>query len=302
MDEQIYTLSGLHCESCVEKVHRRLRSHPKVARVDVTRDPDQARVAAMDGTTLQVLNAWLVTIGEYQLSVVGEPVPVAVKPPQPAPVAVSSRFKSSSSLPVAASAGPGPGPAMVAAGTSAARPAGVGNRRVDTAGAGRSRPSGTPAWLVTYKPLLLVFGYILLTVIGFLAATGSWDGALAMRLFMAGFFLVFSFFKFLDVAGFASAFRGYDLVARVLPGYGRAYPFIELVLGLAYLTNAAPAATNIATAIIMAVGLAGIIRAVVSKQSIRCACLGTGFNIPMSTVTIIENSVMLVMAVASVLG
>ena len=110
MDEQIYTLSGLHCESCVEKVHRRLRSHPKVARVDVTRDPDQARVAAMDGTTLQVLNAWLVTIGEYQLSVVGEPVPVAVKPPQPAPVAVSSRFKPSSSLPAAASAGPGPGP------------------------------------------------------------------------------------------------------------------------------------------------------------------------------------------------
>ena len=191
---------------------------------------------------------------------------------------------------------------MVAAGASAARPAGVGNRRVDTAGAGRSRPSGTPAWLVTYKPLLLVFGYILLTVIGFLAATGSWDGALAMRLFMAGFFLVFSFFKFLDVAGFASAFRGYDLVARVLPGYGRAYPFIELVLGLAYLTNIAPAATNIATAIIMAVGLAGIIRAVVSKQSIRCACLGTGINLPMSTVTIIENSVMLVMAVASVLG
>jgi copper chaperone CopZ len=301
MDEQIYTLSGLHCESCVEKVHRRLRSHPKVARVEVTRDPDQARVAAMDGTTLQVLNAWLVTIGEYQLSVVGEPVPVAVKPPQSAPVAVSSRFKPSSSLPAAASAGTGPGPAMVAAG-AAARPAGVGNRRVDTAGAERSRPSGTPAWLVTYKPLLLVFGYILLTVIGFLAATGSWDGALAMRLFMAGFFLVFSFFKFLDVAGFASAFRGYDLVARVLPGYGRAYPFIELVLGLAYLTNIAPAATNIATAIIMAVGLAGIIRAVVSKQSIRCACLGTGINLPMSTVTIIENSVMLVMAVASALG
>lgn len=300
MDEQIYTLSGLHCESCVEKVHRRLRSHPKVARVDVTRDPDQARVAAMDGTGLQVLNAWLVTIGEYQLSVVGEPVPVPVKPPQPAPVAVSSRFKPSSSLPAAAPAGPGP--AMVAAASSSSRPAGLTNRRVESAGAGRSRPSGTPAWLVTYKPILLVFGYILLTVIGFLAATGSWDGALAMRLFMAGFFLVFSFFKFLDVAGFASVFRGYDLVARVLPGYGRAYPFIELVLGLAYLTNAAPAATNIATAIIMAVGLVGVIRAVVSKQSIRCACLGTGFNIPMSTVTIIENSVMLVMAVASVLG
>ena len=120
-----------------------------------------------------------------------------------------------------------------------------------------------------------------------------------MRLFMAGFFLAFSFFKMLDLAGFASAFRGYDVLARAMPGYAIAYPFIELALGLAYLTDSAPTLTNAVTAVMMAVGLIGVVRAVMSRQTIRCACLGTGFNLPMSTVTIIENSVMLAMALAT---
>lgn len=247
MDEHIYALHGMHCGSCVEKVHRRLVSHPQVARAEVTREPDQARVAAMDALTLDALNAWLAGVGDYRLSV-----------------------------------------ADTGAAAAAAGPAG----REAAAG-------GAASFYATYKPLLLVVGYILLTIAAFFIAAGSWDSALAMRLFMAGFFLSFSFFKMLDVAGFASAFRGYDVVARVVPGYGRAYPFIELSLGLAYLANVAPTSTNAVTALIMAIGLVGVVRAVMSKHTIRCACLGTGFNLPMSTVTIVENSVMLAMALAS---
>ena len=50
------------------------------------------------------------------------------------------------------------------------------------------------------------------------------------------------------------------------------------------------------TAIIMAVSLAGVLLAVLSKSSIRCACLGTVFQLPMSTVSIIEDGLMLAMA------
>ena len=50
------------------------------------------------------------------------------------------------------------------------------------------------------------------------------------------------------------------------------------------------------TAVIMAVSLAGVVRAVLSKSAIRCACLGTVFQLPMSTVTIIEDGLMLAMA------
>ncbi len=149
----------------------------------------------------------------------------------------------------------------------------------------------------TYKPLLVLLAYLLAVT----AAAGHWDGMLAMRLFMGGFFIAFSFFKMLDLRGFADAYRSYDIVARKWPGYGYLYPFIELGLGLAYIANADPFIVNLVTAVVMAVSLVGVLRAVLSKTAIRCACLGTVFQLPMSTVTIIEDGLMLAMALAMLL-
>ncbi|RYD23069.1 MAG: hypothetical protein EOP88_05670 [Verrucomicrobiaceae bacterium] len=153
----------------------------------------------------------------------------------------------------------------------------------------------------TYKPLLIVLGYLIAVTVGTLAGAGGWDTALAMRIFMGGFFIAFSFFKMLDLRGFSDAYRGYDLVAKVWPGYGYLYPFMELGLGIAYIANVAPWTVNLITAIVMAVSLAGVLRAVLSKRAIRCACLGTVFQLPMSTVTIIEDGLMLAMAVVMLL-
>lgn len=149
----------------------------------------------------------------------------------------------------------------------------------------------------TYKPLLILLGYLLAVTACGVFAAGKWDTMLAMRLFMGGFFLAFSFFKMLDLRGFSDAYRGYDLVAKVWPGYGFIYPFIELGLGLSYIANLNPWTVNLVTTIVMAVSLAGVLRAVLSKRTIRCACLGTVFQLPMSTVTIIEDGLMLGMAV-----
>lgn len=151
----------------------------------------------------------------------------------------------------------------------------------------------------SYRPLIIVVGYLLLVVAAVVLAHGSFDWRVAMRLFMGGFFVAFSFFKMLDLRGFSDAYRGYDLVAKAVPAYGFVYPFIELGLGLAYLADWEPFAVNVATALVMAVSLAGVLKAVLSKQRIRCACLGTGFNLPMSTVTIVEDATMLGMAVAA---
>lgn len=153
----------------------------------------------------------------------------------------------------------------------------------------------------TYRPLLLVLGYLLLVTAALSVSHGGVDLPLAMRLFMGGFFVAFSFFKLLDLHGFADAYRSYDLVAKAWPDYGFVYPFIELGLGLAYLVNASPSWVNGITAVVMAVSLAGVLRAVMSKRPIRCACLGTVFQLPMSTVTILEDSLMLVMAVGTLL-
>jgi copper chaperone CopZ len=163
----------------------------------------------------------------------------------------------------------------------------------------QTKPSQTddaPSWFATYRPLLLLLGYILLASIGVQAAHGAVTVNETMRYFMAGFFLAFSFFKFLDLPAFASAYAGYDLLAAKWKGWGYLYPFLELGLGLAYLTHWQPELTHWITIIVMGFSAIGVIRAVVNKQTIRCACLGSVFNLPMSTVTIVEDVGMVLMA------
>lgn len=148
----------------------------------------------------------------------------------------------------------------------------------------------------TYRPLLILLAYLLLVIAAVGVMQGHLDLPMAMRLFMGGFFVAFSFFKMLDLRGFSDAYRSYDLVAKAVPGYGFVYPFIELGLGLGYLANWQPMWVNTATAVVMGVSLLGVLKAVMSKQAIRCACLGTVFNLPMSTVTLVEDGLMLAMA------
>ena len=152
------------------------------------------------------------------------------------------------------------------------------------------------SWFATYKPLLLVFAYILLVTFAVEYIAGQFKLHRFMPNFMAGFFLVFSFFKMLDLAGFANTYSMYDVLARRFHAYGYFYPFIELSLGTAYLLGYRPMLTNVVTLIVMAFSSIGVIMAVMNKQKIKCACLGTGFNLPMTTVTIIEDLLMASMA------
>lgn len=152
------------------------------------------------------------------------------------------------------------------------------------------------SWLSTYKPLIMVFFYILLVTLAVEFTYGEFSLHRFMPNFMAGFFLVFSFFKLLDLAGFASSYAMYDLLAKRVYSYGFVYPFIELALGIAYLINFKPMLTNAITLSVMLFSSIGVILAVMNKQKIKCACLGSGFNLPMTTVTIIEDLLMVAMA------
>jgi copper chaperone CopZ len=155
------------------------------------------------------------------------------------------------------------------------------------------------SWFATYKPLLLIVAYILGAAVLVQAGLGTAVDISAMqtmRYFMAGFFIVFSFFKLLDLAAFATAYSSYDLLAAQWKGWAYAYPFVELALGIAYLINFNPLLTNWVTVIVMGFSAIGVIRAVMNKNRIECACLGTVFKLPMSTVTIVEDVGMVAMA------
>lgn len=153
----------------------------------------------------------------------------------------------------------------------------------------------------TYKPLILIVAFIagvsLITQYPFEAVSGS----LWMRHFMAGFFIVFAFFKLLNLTGFADSYAMYDLLAAKWKGWGFLYPFVELGLGLLYLTNIAPFETNVATIIVLGFSSLGVIKSNLDKRQIKCACLGDVFNLPMSTVTIVEDLTMVGMAAVMLL-
>lgn len=150
--------------------------------------------------------------------------------------------------------------------------------------------------IATYKPLILVIGYLLFVSILVELVNSEWIWHRWMTHFMAGFFLVFSFFKMLDLRGFANNYAMYDVLAKKVPIYGYIYPFIELGLGALYLLAYRPMLVNSVTLFVMVFSSIGVILAVTNKQKIRCACLGTGFNLPMTTVTIIEDLLMAAMA------
>lgn len=151
-------------------------------------------------------------------------------------------------------------------------------------------------WLMTYLPLLTVIGYILVVTLSIELSTKTFIFMRWMQHFMAGFFIVFSFFKMLDIRGFASSYAMYDLLAKRWFGFGLIYPFIELSLGIWYILDWQPVLLNWVTLFIMSFSTVGVVLAVMNQQKIRCACLGTGFNLPMSTVTIIEDLSMVLMA------
>jgi len=157
------------------------------------------------------------------------------------------------------------------------------------------------SWLQTYKPIVLIFSYIftISLIVGY--SSSGLHLHTTMRVFMAGFFLVFSFFKLLNLEGFAESYVMYDVIARKFKGWAYLYAFIELGLGLAFAMNIFPVVTNVITLIVMSVSIIGVLQTVMNKRSIQCACLGAVFNLPMSTVTIIEDGLMIAMSAAALL-
>lgn len=154
----------------------------------------------------------------------------------------------------------------------------------------------TKSWILTYKPVLLIFGYITGITLLVEYTNGGFTGMRWMNHFMAGFFLVFSFFKLLNLKGFAESYSMYDIVAGKWNEWGFVYAFTELALGVAFLTGFNPLFTNTVTLVVMTVSIIGVLQSVFNKRKIKCACLGDVFNLPMSTVTIIEDALMMAMS------
>jgi len=150
------------------------------------------------------------------------------------------------------------------------------------------------------QPLFIILFYLATTVI-FLNYK-DWNPREMMFDFMGLFFIVFSFFKMLDLKNFPTSFSMYDPLAEKTLFYGWVYPFIEIALGLMFLVRFELNIALYVTIVILGITTFGVTKTLMNKKNIQCACLGTALKLPMTEATLIENALMLSMSIFLVLS
>ena len=150
------------------------------------------------------------------------------------------------------------------------------------------------------QPLFIILFY-LATAVLFLNYK-IWNSREMMFDFMGLFFIIFSFFKMLDLKNFPTSFSMYDPLAEKILFYGWVYPFIEIALGLMFLVRFELNIALYVTIVILGITTFGVTKTLMNKKNIQCACLGTALKLPMTEATLIENALMLSMSIFLVLS
>jgi hypothetical protein len=99
--------------------------------------------------------------------------------------------------------------------------------------------------------------------------------------------------KLYDIHKFSNIFQKYDLISKILPIYSYIYPFLEIFLGLNLILKKNLIMTKIITKNIMLISIVSILISLYNGENLRCGCIGTFFNVPLSYISISENLLML---------
>lgn len=149
-----------------------------------------------------------------------------------------------------------------------------------------------------YKKLLpLFFVFLAIILISSIRQFNGLDPMLFMMDFMGVFFIVFGLFKLVDLNGFAVGFKQYDPLAKSFDFYGYIYPFLEIFLGVLYLMGFMFLWQNMLVLFLSGLGIYSAYKYIDHKDEIRCVCLGTLFDLPMTWVTLSENLIMFIMVI-----
>lgn len=150
--------------------------------------------------------------------------------------------------------------------------------------------------LSDYGPLAVLLLVTLLAASARQWAATEWSWTSWMHDFMGLFLVVFAMLKLFNLKGFVDGFSMYDLLAHRVPGWGYVYPFLELALGLAYLARWQPTVTYSVTVALLVFGALGVILALRRGLDVECACMGSVLHVPLSTVALVEDLGMAIMA------
>ncbi|WP_373539456.1 MauE/DoxX family redox-associated membrane protein [Chamaesiphon sp.] len=123
---------------------------------------------------------------------------------------------------------------------------------------------------------------------------------LALSLKMSGFMGIalsmLASLKLMDLDSFTASFQNYDLVTKKFKSYGKIYPFLELAIGLGFLSGVAPLLTGIASTTVGVSGVGSVVKAVyIDKMALNCACVGGNSKAPLGVISMAENLMMTIM-------
>lgn len=149
--------------------------------------------------------------------------------------------------------------------------------------------------LKDYWPLLAL---ILISAVAALAISYSTQVTMLnwMHYFMGIFLSIFALLKLFHPSAFADGFQMYDLLAKKSRAYAYIYPYLELALGLGYLSFFLPQLVYVLTILLLGFGAIGVILALRKGLDINCPCMGSILDVPLSTVTLTEDIGMVFMA------
>lgn len=152
------------------------------------------------------------------------------------------------------------------------------------------RLSATPEGMKTsYTPVIALF-----------ATAGLMALALSLKMngFMGISLSMLASLKLMNLATFSSSFSKYDLVTRKFRPYGKIYPFLELAIGLGFLSEVAPLLTGLVSTAVGISGVISVVKAVyIDKMALNCACVGGNSNTPLGVISVVENLMMVIMGV-----
>jgi len=122
-----------------------------------------------------------------------------------------------------------------------------------------------------------------------------------MTYFMGIVLIGLSSLKLWDWDGFSKSFQKYDVIAKRNSAYAKAYPIMEMLIGIALILQIF--VLNVAAALIVLIGIStiGVVQSIVTKKEIECACMGSKIKVPMTSLTLVENGIMLVMAISLII-
>lgn len=107
-------------------------------------------------------------------------------------------------------------------------------------------------------------------------------------------FLLLGIVKLYNLNQFVSIFNKYDIIGSNIPSYGYLFPFLEIILGILFLKQSKIRLLYPFTIILITINILGVINGLQSKYKLKCGCIGSFIDLPLSYLTILENLFILI--------